>query len=85
VKQTTRVAGALVGVIAVAGIAASVVIQQSGQANLREKAEASRQQAEQIAQLSPTTSACPTRSPVRAVRRLWRRNNSGSYCGCADR
>jgi hypothetical protein len=38
--------------IAVAGIAASLVIQQSGQTKLREQAEASRQQAEQIAQLS---------------------------------
>ena len=42
----------LVSVVAVTGLAASLVIQQSGQAKLRDKAEALRQQAEQIARLS---------------------------------
>jgi len=41
-----------VGIIAVAGVAASLVIQQSSQASLRERAEALSRQAEQIAQLS---------------------------------
>ena len=48
----TRLTLGLIGGIALAGIAASVVIQQAGQANLRQKAEASRRQAEQIAHLS---------------------------------
>ncbi len=43
---------ALVGVIAVAGIAASLAIRQSGQAKLRQAAEAARLQADQIAQLA---------------------------------
>ena len=50
--QSNKLAVGLVGVIAVAGIAASLVIQQAGQAKLREKAEAARLQAEQIAQVS---------------------------------
>ncbi len=48
----TRPTLGLACVIAVTGIAASLVIQQSGQAALREKAETARQQAEQIARLS---------------------------------
>jgi len=48
----TRLTLGFACVIAVTGLAASLVIQQSGQAKLREKAEALRQQAEQIAQLS---------------------------------
>ena len=42
----------LLGVIVVTGIAVSLAIWRSGQADLREKAEASRHQAEQIAGLS---------------------------------
>ncbi|MGO8926930.1 MAG: hypothetical protein ACLQU3_08590 [Limisphaerales bacterium] len=41
-----------VGAVAVTGIVASFVVQHSGQGKLREKAEASRQQAEQIGRLS---------------------------------
>jgi hypothetical protein len=48
----TRLTLGFVCVIAVTGIAASLVIQQSGQARLREKTEALRRQAEQIARLS---------------------------------
>jgi hypothetical protein len=48
----TRLTLSLAGAIAAAGIAASLVIRQSGQVKLRENAEASRQQAERIAQLS---------------------------------
>jgi len=47
-----RLTPGFVGAIALAGLAASLVVQQSGQAKLRERAEALRQQAEQIAQLS---------------------------------
>jgi len=48
----SRVTLAFACVVAIIGIAASVAIRQSGQARLREKVEASRQQAEQIAQLT---------------------------------
>ena len=48
----TRLTLGLVGAVAVTGIAASLVVQHSGQGKLREKAEASRQQAEQIGRLS---------------------------------
>ena len=48
----TRLTLGLVGAVAVTSIAASLVVQHSGQGKLREKAEASRQQAEQIGRLS---------------------------------
>jgi hypothetical protein len=48
----TRLTQALVGVLAVGGIAASLVIQQAGRAKLSVQAEASRKRADQIAQLS---------------------------------
>jgi hypothetical protein len=48
----TRLTLGLVGLIAVTGIATSLVIRQSSQAKLREKTEASGQQAERIALLS---------------------------------
>ena len=48
----TRLTLGLVGAVAVTGIAASLVVQHSGQGKLREKAEASRQQAERIGRLS---------------------------------
>ena len=48
----TRLTLSFVGVIAVTGIAASLVIRHGEQVKLRERAEAWRQQAEQLAQLS---------------------------------
>jgi hypothetical protein len=48
----TRLTLGLVGVIAVTGIAGSLVIRHTGQVKLRERAEASRQQAEEMARLS---------------------------------
>jgi hypothetical protein len=48
----TRLTLGFVGVIAVTGLAASLVIQQSGLAKLRERGGALRQQAEEIARLS---------------------------------
>lgn len=48
----TRLALSFVGVIAVGGIAASLVIRHGEQVRLREQAEAWRQQAEQLAQAS---------------------------------
>jgi len=50
--RITRLTLSLVGVIAVVGIAASLAIWHSERLKLREKAEASRQQTEQLAQLS---------------------------------
>ncbi len=47
----SRLTVSLAGGIAVAGLAASLVIHQSGEARLREREEVSRQQAEQIARL----------------------------------
>jgi cell division protein FtsB len=50
--MTTRLTLGLVGVVAVSGIAASLVIEHSEHVTLREKAEAFRQRNEQIARLS---------------------------------
>ncbi len=48
----TRLTRVLTSAVAVGGLAASLVIQQAGRAKLRAQAEASQQQADQIAQLS---------------------------------